>query len=72
MLMDMVLSKFNIYESPVAPKCFKTHKNSWCHDFFQRKICLMPGLKFTFPDVTSFLPENKTEKTDVMCPSMLS
>ena len=28
MLMDMVLSKFNIYESPVAPNCFKTHKNS--------------------------------------------
>ena len=26
--------------------------------FFQKKFCLMPGLKFNLSDVTSFPPEN--------------
>ena len=58
MLMDMCLPKFDIDQSTVAPNCFKSHTNSWCPDFFQKKNCLIPDLKFTLPDITSFLPDN--------------
>ena len=34
---DGHLPKFDIYQSTVAQNCFKSHKNSWCSDFFQKK-----------------------------------
>ena len=36
-----------MYYSPVDPNCFKSHKNSRCPDFFEKKFCLMSDLKFT-------------------------
>ena len=59
MLMGMCSPTFNIYQGAVAPNCFKSHTNSWCPDFFQKKkLCLMSGMKFTFSDLTLFLPDN--------------
>ena len=57
--MEMSLPKFNIYKGRVVPNCFRSHANSWCPDYFEKKKnCLMPGLKSTFFDVILFLPEN--------------
>ena len=61
MLMDMDLPKFDIDQGAVAPSCFKSHTNNLCpfiYFFFRKKFCLMSGLKFTLPDVTSFLADN--------------
>ena len=59
MLMDMYfLPEFDAYQGPIAPSYFKSHANSWYSYFFQKKVCLMSGLKFTLFDVTSVLPEN--------------
>ena len=60
---DGHLPKFDIYQSTVAQNCFKSHKNSWCSDFFpkkkkKKKNYLMSNLKFTLPDVKLFLPDN--------------
>ena len=38
MLMDMCLPEYEIYKGTVAPNCFKSHKNSWCPDFFQKNV----------------------------------
>ena len=53
MLVDICLSKFDIYQGTVASNSFKSHTNFWCLDFF-----VMSGLKFTLSDATSFLPDN--------------
>ena len=37
-LMDMCLPKFDTYQGAVALNCFKSHVNSWCPDFFQKKV----------------------------------
>ena len=58
MLMDMCLPNYDIYQGILAPDCFKSHINSLCLDFFQKKFCLACGLKFTLSSVTSFLPDN--------------
>ena len=50
----MCLPKFDIYQGTVAQNCFRSHTNSWCPDFFQKKSCRMSGLKFTLFDMTSF------------------
>ena len=55
MLMDMCLLKFNIYQSTVAPNCFKNHTNLI---LFKKNVCLMSDLTFTLSDVTSFQPYN--------------
>ena len=49
--MDMWLPKYDIYQGKVAANCFKSHTYS----FFFLMFCLMSVLKFTLPDVTSFL-----------------
>ena len=54
----MFLSKFHINRGTIAPSCFKSHTNYWYFVFFQKKVCLMSGLKFILADVTSFLPDN--------------
>ena len=36
--MDMYFPKFDIYQSTVAPNCFKNHANSWCPDFLQKNV----------------------------------
>ena len=54
--MDMCLPKFDIYQGTVAPECFKSLTN--IQIFFERKFCLMSGLKFTLSDVTLFLWQN--------------
>ena len=38
MLMDMCLPKFDIYQTTLAPNCFKSHTNSRCPDFFQKRF----------------------------------
>ena len=64
LLYFLKLSGVNGYQGTVAPNSFNSHTNSWCPDFFQKKqkrkkrFCLMSGLKFTLPDVTSFLLDN--------------
>ena len=60
MLMDMCLTKCDIYQGTVAQNCFKSRTNSSCPNFFQKKkmFCLMSALKFTLSDVTLFLPDN--------------
>ena len=59
MLMDMYLAKFDIHQGKLAPSCFKSHTNSRCPDFFQKKkFCLTTGLKITFSDIPSFLSDN--------------
>ena len=60
-LMDMSLSKFDIYQVAGATNCFKIYANSWFPHFFKKKFCLMSGLKFTLSEVTSFLPDNLSE-----------
>ena len=45
-------------EVTVAPNYLKSHTDSWYRIFFQKKICLMSGLKFALSDLTSFLPDN--------------
>ena len=34
----MCLPKFDIYQGILASNCFKTHTNSWCPSFFQKKV----------------------------------
>ena len=58
MLMDMYLPKFDTYQGTVAPSCFKSHLNSRCPGFFQKKVYLVSGLKFTSCDITSVLAES--------------
>ena len=43
--LSMSWPKFDIYQSTVAPNWFKSHTNSWYHDFFQNKFGLMSDLK---------------------------
>ena len=38
MLMDMCLLKCDIYHGAVAPNCFKSHTNSRCSYFCQKKV----------------------------------
>ena len=38
MLIGMWLTKFDIYQSEVAPNCLISHTNSWCPDFFQKEF----------------------------------
>ena len=73
MLMDMCLSKFDIYHGTVTPVCFKSHRNSWCPDFFSKKKICLSGLKFTLFEVTSFLPDNfsKLKKNYIEACSLL-
>ena len=52
------LTDFDICKGTGVTNCFKSHTNSWCPHFFQEKVFLMFGLKFTLSDVTSFLPDN--------------
>ena len=35
-----------------------SHINSWCPDFFQKKVLSDAGVKFTLSNMTSFLPDN--------------
>ena len=56
-LMDICLPKFDICQGTVDPNCFKSHAEFWYFDFFQKKNCLMSGLKLSWSDVTSFLLE---------------
>ena len=58
MLMDMFLPKFAIYQGMVALNCFMSHINSWCPDFFQKKVLSDAGVKLTLSDMTSFLSDN--------------
>ena len=58
MLMVMCLPKFDVKRDTVASDCFKSHTNSWYPDFFQKKVFLMFGLKFTLCNLTSFPPDN--------------
>ena len=54
MLMDISSSKFDIYRGTVASNCFKIAQTLDVLISFHR---LMPGLKFTLSDVTSFSAE---------------
>ena len=54
----MCLPKFDNYQGIGVTIYFKSHTNFDVLNFFKKKFCLMPGLKFTLPDVTSFLPDN--------------
>ena len=54
----MLTPKFDICQGTVAPNCFKSHTNSPCSDFFEKKVSLMSGLEFTLSTVTSFLLDN--------------
>ena len=54
MLMDMSLPKFDICQGTGA-KDFLKNQTLDVLIFFKEKFCLMSGLKFTLPDVTSFL-----------------
>ena len=56
MLTNMCSPKFDNCHGTGDPTCFKNHANSWCPDIPQ--FCLMSGLKFTLPNVISFLPDN--------------
>ena len=38
MLIGMWLTKFDIYQSEVAPNCLISHTNFWCPDFFQKEF----------------------------------
>ena len=42
----VLTTTFDIYQGTIAPNCFKSHTNSWCFDFCQKKFCLMCDLKF--------------------------
>ena len=35
MLLDVCLPTFDIYQSTIAPNCFKSHANYGCPDFIQ-------------------------------------
>ena len=61
MPMGMCLPKFDIYPGTVARNCFKNHANLDALTFFKKKFCLLSGLKFTMPDVISFLPDSLSE-----------
>ena len=61
MLMEMWLPKFDIYQGAVPLNCFKSHTNSSCPDFSQKRFYLVSGLKFTLSDVLPFLPDNLSE-----------
>ena len=37
MLMNMCFPKFGVYQTTVAPNCFKSYTNSLYPDFFQNK-----------------------------------
>ena len=37
MLLAMCLTRLAIYQGAVAPNCFKSHRNSGCPDFCQKK-----------------------------------
>ena len=43
----MCLPNFDLYWRTVAPNFFKSHTNSWCSDFFKKKV---------LPDVRSDIP----------------
>ena len=60
MLMEMSLTKFDIYQC-INQKLQIVLRATQTLDvliFFNKKLCLMSGLKFTLSDVTSFLPDN--------------
>ena len=60
MLMEMSLIKFDIYQC-INQKLQIVLRATQTLDvliFFNKKLCLMSGLKFTLSDVTSFLPDN--------------
>ena len=55
---DMCLPKFDIFQSKVAQNCFRSHTNSWCPEFFQKKFCLMSDLKLTLSIIMLPFPFN--------------
>ena len=60
MLTEMSLTKFDIYQC-INQKLQIVLRATQTLDvliFFNKKLCLMSGLKFTLSDVTSFLPDN--------------
>ena len=62
--MDMSLSLIFIKEQElqIISKATQTHVLI----FFKKKFCLISGLKFTLPDVTSFLPDNLSELSKII------
>ena len=58
MLMDMCLPKFDIYQGTVAPNFLRAKQTLDVLIFFKKRFCLMPSLKFTLSDVTTFRPDN--------------
>ena len=57
MLMGMCLPKFDIYQRALASNFFKSHTNSWCPNFFQKKVSSDFRSEIHL-DLTSFLPDN--------------
>ena len=43
MLIDVCLPTSDIYQSTIAPNCFKSHTNYWCPDFIQK---ILPDVRF--------------------------
>ena len=56
MLMDMNLRKFDIYQGKELQIILKATQTLDVLIFFNKKFCLMPGLKFTLSNATSLLP----------------
>ena len=57
--MDMRILKFDIYQSTIAPNYLRVTKTLDTPISSKKKtFCLMSDLKFTLPDVTSFLLDN--------------
>ena len=52
MFKEMCLPRFYIYQVTVTPNCLKSHTNSWCPDFFPKKVLSDVRMKFTLSDVT--------------------
>ena len=41
---DGHVHKFDIYQSAVAPNCFKSHTDPWCPNFFNIKKVVLSGV----------------------------
>ena len=68
MLMEMSLTKFDIYQciNQKLQIVLRATQNLYVLIFFSKKLCLMSGLKFTLSDVTSFLPDNLSQLKKVI------
>ena len=71
MLMVMCLPKFDVKRDTVVSDCFKSHTNSWYPDFFQKKVFLMFGLKFTLCSLTSFPSDNMSSLKEKLYSGLL-